>query len=484
MKKLQLSKLWLWRYRFYIGYSLLAVLFVLLLTLVYLQSSRALTPAEMESIANSNRIAASGFININSIDFPYHLLQKASIWAFGPTVLAIKLPSLVLAAITALVLVALINRWHRTNIAIISCILVIPTVFFLSLASQGSPAITLALYPALLLWLGSKILAQKYPPAIYYFSFVTTLALACYTPYLIYFAVLLPLICLIHPHIRLHVKTFSKVKLLLMFLVFSLIISPIIIWSFTSTSNVINLIWADNVSMESILANFTSVFYLFLDFTTATVAPFYSQLIGLPLTIVALVGLVNIWPQRHTARNQITTIFFVFAAILTAIDTSFLPLLLTPLVIFIASGINFILKEWYSLFPVNPYARGFGSLVILVFATIIVYDNLSYFIASNYYAPNIVNHTDATLPALLGAIERLPSDPTVVIASDQSIDTFRIASKRHSHIIVSTVAIPEAKYLIFTSRPDEVPVQFSLQQILTSDRYSEADLLYIYSRDI
>ena len=123
MKKVIISKLFLYRHRFIIGYLLLGIVFTA--TLLYLPTitPNGLSEAEMESVVTSMNTGKDTVISGNIIDLPYHMLQKATILLFGLTTYGIKLPSIIIGALLCFLFVLLLNRWFKNNVACLASIL-------------------------------------------------------------------------------------------------------------------------------------------------------------------------------------------------------------------------------------------------------------------------------------------------------------------------------------------------------------------------
>ena len=179
MKKIIISKLFLYRYRFIIGYILLGAAFVFLLFLLPLFSQHGLSELEMESATRSYSIHLDALSTGNLVDLPYRVLQKLSIMIFGLTPYALKLPSIIVGLALGLLLILLLNRWFKNNVSLLASCLVVLSTPFLFLTGSGTPLIMILFWPTLLLWLGSKIQGEKRPKPMYSFDFYTIYDILC-----------------------------------------------------------------------------------------------------------------------------------------------------------------------------------------------------------------------------------------------------------------------------------------------------------------
>lgn len=477
-KPFDFTKSFLFRYRFYIGQSVFIIIFLALLALTYFNSVHLLSNSEMASAVNSDRLSFAGFLNGDFADMPYRLLQSLSIKFFGLSAFAIKLPSIVLGILAAILTALLINRWHTTNVSIITSALIVPTVFFLSVVNAGTPAIMLILYPALLLWLGSKIIAkQALPSPFAYFIFAGVLGLAFYTPYLPYIA----LICamsLFNPRVRMHIKSFSKLKLSLVVATFLLVIIPIIINIFTASQSVLRLFIPEDITINTLWANFSEALASLTRFSSTGSWPILTPALGLAIAAIAIVGLIIIIPNRQTSRYQTVIAFFVLFAVASAFDPTYVVLAFIPIAVLVAAGVKFILDEWYGLFPNNPYARLFGGAFVVMFSTVIVISNVYFCMYAVHHITSIANSYDSTLDSLVEHLE----DNDTILTSSKDYDFYHLLTLTNP--VRVTTELPDAagtpNRIISIGDPARRRDDLQLTEIITSPRYQDGDLFYIY----
>ena len=210
MKKHTISKMFLYRHRFGIVYTLLAIVFASMLVIFPSITPNGLSEAEMSSASTSMELKKDNLISGNIIDLPYHMLQKASISLLGLSTYGIKLPSIILGGILGTLFILLLNRWFKNNVAIMASILAVLSSSFLYIAGSGSPLIMIVFWPTLLFWLGSKIQGENKPKPLYSFVFAFALLLSLFTPYMIYLAVFIVLYALFHPHLRFTITHLPK----------------------------------------------------------------------------------------------------------------------------------------------------------------------------------------------------------------------------------------------------------------------------------
>jgi hypothetical protein len=88
-----------------------------------------------------------------------------------------------------------------------------------------------------------------------------------------------------------------------------------------------------------------------------------------------LIGLYAYYKNSKLERTRIMVLTALFGIVLGALgEITIAVVLLLPFVYsVVAAGISFVLDEWYSVFPRNPFARSFGLLIITSVVLMSVY---------------------------------------------------------------------------------------------------------------
>ncbi|MBQ3310369.1 glycosyltransferase family 39 protein [Candidatus Saccharibacteria bacterium] len=479
MKKIIISRLFLYKHRFGIVYTLLALAFIGLLFLMPLIAPAGLSQAEMESVVTSNNTNLTTIMHGDIVDLPYHILQKYSVKFLGLHPYAIKLPSIIIGLILGLLLIALLNRWFKNNVAIIASILTVLSSSFLYVANSGTPLIMLVFWPTLLLWLGSKIQGKHAPRPIWCFIFAFFLLLSILTPYLIYLAMLIVFFVLISPHLRFTIKSLPKIPLILTGLVILAGTGLIGYISLRHPTALATLTFIPDFSWGQYLKNLTSAFLPFFSWHGNVESTFLSPLVGLASLALALAGLFSTAKGFFASRNSIASFLIVYTVIISGLFPDAAILLILPLAILIAHGIRYILTKWYDLFPENPYARVFAIIPISIFLGVIIISDVAHFMFGYRYNPPVAREFNNDLQL----IEQNISDDTILLIPGGTLeyDFYKIL-EQHTNITV-TSNLPEASTASHIASLGKWPtdLELSLVEIITSSKSENSDRIYIYT---
>jgi len=476
MRKRKLSDYFLFRHRIGIGYILLSLAFAILLFLLPLISPNGLSEAEMQSAVDSNAISIETIKAGNIVDLPYHALQKGSITLFGLSAYSIKLPSILLGIILGILLILLLNRWFKNNVALISSILTVLATPFLYLVGNGTPLIMLVFWPTLLLWLGSKIQGVTRPRISYCFYFIFALILSVFTPYIAYLAVLIFFYAIAHPHLRYTIKNLPRVPFILACLVAVTGVSLIGYAAIKNPTTGLELLFSKDFTIRHFISNIRAGILPFLSWTGSVESTLLSPMIGLPTIALAITGMISTTKGFFASRNSIASLLLVFTIFITGLNPDTAILSILPLAILTAHGIRYIIEKWYDLFPENPYARIFAILPISLFIGIILVSSLSHFIFGYRYNPAVANEFQDDLSLVYQNVE---SGSTLLISGGTlDYDFFHILDDQGKYTVTSTSEGLTAPVASLGKWPTKL--KFELYRIIPSPKTINSDRIYIY----
>ena len=474
MKKIIISKLSLYRYRFIIGNVLLGVAFIALMFLLPAIAQKGLSTAEMDSTVDSYYLGSDAVLNGDLVDLPYRLLQKLSITTFGLTAYAIKLPSIIVGLLFGLLLILLLNRWFKSNVSLLASTLIVLSTPFLFLAGSGTPLIMVAFWPTLLLWLGSKIQGERRPKPGYCFAFALALLLSIFTPYMLYFAVFCVIFVLVQPHLRFVVKSLPKLPFTIISLIVVAGLVSLIINIINHPDTIMQLLFAKNFRIGHFFQNILSGLSPVFSWKTSLEGVFLSPLISLPTFALALIGLFFFFFFIFASRNSIASLLIVFGLIITGFKSEMIIFLILPLSILVAHGLKYMLEKWYGLFPTNPYARISALLPLTILFSIMIIPSLLQYIYGYRYNPNVADDFSDTLTVVR---ENLTNQNLFVGEEDYRFYKILEASSEIKVFDSNTEWTGEVAVL---KNIEEKQENYQLSRIITSPKVDNSDIIYLY----
>ncbi len=474
MKKIIISKLFLYRYKFVIGYAILGLAFVILLFVLPLIAQYGLSDAEMVSATESFNTGRAGILNGELVDLPYKILQRLSISIFGLTAYAIKIPSIIIGLLLGFLLILLLNRWFKSNVSLlVSCLIVLSTPF-LFLAGSGTPLIMLVFWPTLLLWLGSKIQGEKRPKPLYCFAFALILLLSVFTPFMIYFAIFCVVFVISQPHLRFVIKNLPKIPMVLIGI---LLIAGFVVLGISIHNRpdiIMELLFAKDFNIGDFFPNIAYALIPVFSWRSTIESVFLSPLISLPVFALVLIGLFSTTKGFFASRNSIATILIIFCLIISGFNPNAIIFLILPFSILIAHGFKYILEKWYGLFPENPYARVSAALPLTILFAIMIIPNLLQYVYGYRYNPNVASQFNYTLEVINENIN------SGTLLATQDYNFYKILE--HNTDIKVTNKLEGVYESVASLGPlKDKPDWLKLSEIITSPMRENSDIIYLYT---
>lgn len=479
MKKLVISKLFLYRYRFVIGFIFLSLAYLGILFGLPLISPAGISESEMISATNSYALEFDSIFRGDIVNLPYRALQKISIMTFGLNIYAIKLPSIIIGAMLGGLLILLLNRWFKSNVALFASILAVLSTSFLYLAGSGTPLIMIVFWPTLLLWLGSKIQGVTKPKPMYCFVFAFALLASIFTPYMIYLAGFIVLFAFLHPHLRFTIKTLPTLPLVLTIFIIIVGLAAAVMAAVINPNIIAEILLAPDFTFQGFIDNIQTAFLPFFAWNTTLESAFLSPFIGLASVALAVIGLLSTSKSFFASRNSIAICLIIFTIFLSGLNPEAAILILLPMAILIAHGLRYILAKWYDLFPDNPYARISAVFPIGIFLGIMIIGDLTHFLYGYRYTPIVADkfHDDIKLIE-----DNLEPNSIIYVTDDIKYNFYQIFNHQGKYNVVQK--LPEnakdlpASFAIL----DHSDTRADIKRIITSSKSDNSDRIYIYTR--
>lgn len=471
MTKADLSRYILYRWRYYIGYSLIGIALLGLLAVSIFFVPGALTSAEEQTIIRSAEISPAKLLTDAPVNAPFYLLSYASLSLLGVGLLGIKLPALLLALATAVSMFVLLRRWFSPGIAVLASLIAITTGQFLFLAQLGATSVLYIFWPTVLLLLGTIIAKRPRFGIFWKVLFFVAAALSLYTPLSIYVLIAIASTALLHPHLRFIVKRLSRPRVLLGIVAAAIILTPLFISLFATPSMLFTLLGLP-AEWPPIVDNLSTLSAQYFGFMTLGTGPVMLPVFGLASMMIIIYGLYRIIRTRATVQSHLILIWLVCLLPVLVINPLFVSIMFVPLLLLLATGLESILRRWYRLFPVNPYARVAGLLPLVVLVGAMVLFGLERFGYGYRYAP-------ATVHNFSRAVLDRPRDTTTLLVHSDEASLYAAIARFDTHLTIITTVPEDGKFATTAKarQPNLLPVG-----LVTNGRTSDAVEFYLYER--
>jgi hypothetical protein len=484
----KITDLVLYRWRYVLGYSIIGLTIAILLLLAGLYVPGGLTSSEINSTVTSNGLSLTSFEAFTPksvINLPYNLLQRISTEALGVTNLSIKLPSLLLGAVSAFGMILLLQMWFRRNVAVLTTVLIITTGQFLFVAQNGTPSIVYIFWSVWLLVAAMMISRRAKFLVAWKIALFSVAALSLYTPLSVYILVALSSAIILHPHLRYLVRQLlrARLKATIATICALLVMSPLIYAIVKDPSVGMTLLGVPD-TMPDIKANLFTLLQQYFSFATPVAGVVMSPIYSLGSMVLIILGIIRLSTTNYTARSYIITSWVVLLLPVLLINPEFSTITFVPAMLLMAMGVSSILRSWYQLFPKNPYARIVGLLPLTILIGGMFVSGVSRYVYNYTYNPNTATYFSQDLHLIndqLGSKNRPAT--TLIVATDEQ-PFYVVVAEHYPGVTVATDSTANASPLTIVSHAAHKSADTTVPDyIVTNARANEADRFYIYKTD-
>ena len=473
MFKQRITEYRLYRWRYWIGYGIVAAILIGALVFVGLYLPGGLSSAEMQSVVKSSAVSLVGTSTFNVLNLPYHLLQNAILNIFGVTIFSIKLPSIILAFLFTAGLILLLRKWFKPSIGVLASLIAITTGQFLFIAQDGTPNILYLFYPIFLILLANLVSSQnRFRKTLVITSFIIA-SLSLYTPLCIYMIIALGISVLLHPHLRYLLRQLPKISIIIGSAISLIILTPLIL-DLIKTPNIILSLFGLTTKWPNLLNNFLSVGSQYFDFInpggTTIMTPFFE----LGSMLIIAIGIYYLIKNRSTSKSYIIAFWMLFIVPILIINPdNNISALFVPLILILAAGLNALLAHWYGLFPRNPYARIGGLIPLTILVSALVISGVDRYAYGYQYDPNIV-------PNFSQDLKLIPKDTKNIVVSNDELAFYEVLAKHSNQFTVSNT--PTTDTFLASRKAKSNYAGYKVEKIITTSTSGNSDRFYLYKK--
>ncbi|MDB5183877.1 MAG: conserved rane protein of unknown function [Candidatus Saccharibacteria bacterium] len=478
MAKLLLSDFFTYRFRYQIGYSLIIIAFVALLVVAGLYVPGGFSDAETTQFVKTASMDVQNIQTLTQPNLPFYAAQRLSMDLFGPSSFAFKVPSLICAAITGIGAVLLLRRWFRPNIALLATVIMITTGQFIYVAQSGTGSITYLLWSVWLLLIATMITTSERHKRFWKILFFVAMPLSLYTPMSIYLVVAIVSAGLLHPHVRYVLKKMSRPHLIILIAVSIVIMAPLGYLIYKSPQLGAKLLGAPD-AWPDIWHNLKVLFQQYFNFIHPQSGNLMTPVFGLGTMILILLGMWQLFTIRYTARSYTLTAWLILLIPVLVINPTFTSVTFVPILLLLASGLGYLLRSWYNMFPVNPYARFVGMIPLTILVGGLVLSGLGRYFDGYRYDPQTATSFSHDLTLFNNEIVAKNVKRIVVTNDERPFYQAVARYNPHANIVVLTSA-PRAQgpYAATQTAHNKLPGLPS--QIVTTAYSQNSDRFYVY----
>jgi len=472
MSKLNVTDFLIYRWRYWIGYGIVAIGLIAVIIFASLYSPGGISYQEMQSVIKSSSINYSDFNSLAITNLPYHMLQNASLAIFGVSVFSIKLASIILAFLSAIGIILLLRNWFKPSVGILASLIAISTGQFIFIAQDGTPGILYLFWSSWLLFIASLISSRQKSRKLLITIFAVIAILSLYTPLSVYLLIALVSAVVLHPHLRYIVKQIPKIEIIIGTVVALILISPLILSVIKSPSLGLTLLGIPT-QWPNLSSNLASLGAQYLGFTNPGGSTLMTPFFELGSMLIIAVGLYNVIKNHQTGKNYVIALWTALLIPIVIINPNITAVAFLPLVLLLASGLNKLISYWYKLFPLNPYARIIGLIPLIILVSVLVFSGADRYVYGYRYDPNIA-------PNFSHDLNLIPAETKDLVVADNELDFYKIVALRNRTFNVSVE--PTSDTFLSTRGAKKQFDGYSINRIITASNSDQGDRFYLYTK--
>lgn len=441
MRSSIISELLLYKYRYGVGLALFGICLISLLSQRLDLAPGGLTNADMATAASSANLKLTEILSSTVIDLPYHLVQKATINFLGLTDLAVVLPSIIFAVITGITFMLMVRRWFRMNVALITSLIFISSAAFLSIGRSGEPTIMTTFWLSLLLLAATNVIHPRGKTYAWLFVAVAILPISLYTPLMAYPLLATAIAALLHPHVRYALREVKPIAFFISTVYICLTLTPLVLSSIAHPSQISELLGlpASPITLASMFDNAVIVGQKLFNLWTVEIGSIPQPLFGVASLVIILLGFLKTVVDRHSARAYMLLIWTILMIPLVLINPDKLLICLIPAYLYMAIGVETLIREWYKLFPTNPYARLAGLIPLIILLGGIMYSNSTQYFGGHFFGKQTTAYSQALRKTNSLITEGIyKSNPVTIVTAPEQTAFYSLLTRKHSNVTVTS----------------------------------------------
>ena len=479
MGKTLITDFFIYKWRYVIGYVLIVIAFIALLLFAGLYVPGGLSASEIKTVANSVPLSLNEPSSLAVVNAPFYAVQKLLIDFLGVTTFSVKILSLVCAFITGIGAVFLLRRWYRPNIAVLAAVIMITTGQFLYVAQLGTASITYIMWPVWLLLAATMITSSVKHKRFWKVLFFILMPLSLYTPLSIYLVLAIISAAILHPHVRHVLKRMSFVHLSGLLLMSLIVVAPLAYLIYLKPDLGWQLLGSPEQWPPNILANLQTLAQQYFNFISPQSGTLMTPVMGLGSIALICLGAWQLFKTRYTARSYTLTAWTILLVPVLMINPLYTSITFVPFLLLLASGLNYLLRSWYKMFPLNPYARIAGLLPLVILVTGLVVSGIDRYVYGYHYDPNTASSFSRDL-TLLNYQVRKGDATTLVVTSNERPFYDAVAKYNNGAPLTITTDAPAAGSFAATRDAHKKLDTQTIERIVTTGYTKDADRFYIY----
>jgi hypothetical protein len=311
--------------------------------------------------------------------------------------------------------------------------------------------------------------------------FFIVMPMSLYTPLSIYLVIAICSAGLLHPHVRYVLKKMSRIHLALLSLLSILIMAPLGYLIYRYPHLGLQLLGVPANWPPDIIANLQTLSQQYLNFIWPQSGTLMTPVLGLGSIALIILGVWQLFTIRYTARSYTLTAWVILLLPVLIINPAYTSVAFVPLLLLLASGLSYLLRSWYNLFPLNPYARFVGVVPLTILVAGLVVSGLNRYFDGYRYDPETATSFSQDVSIYSNEI-KTRKITKLVVSPDEKPFYIALTSYDHANPPIILSSTPTSGEFAATRDGHNLVSGAAIERIITTDDSKDSDRFYIYKK--
>jgi hypothetical protein len=357
---------------------------VLVLTLLIVLSLQSTVPGgySASEIAYHNTVRFGGLIPNNPLYLPIYLIHKIVLGVFGTNIVNLRVANGLISIGAVISIFFIIKSWFSFRVAAFTSVIYLTLTWFLVNTRNALPDVMVlysAFIPLLIVWT-QKTKKQKWALVVS----ALTISLLLYAPGIIWF--LLVGILWKAKSIFYILKKSPIWNVVTALVVFLIVLTPFVLNiaepEFIKAIFGINLTtlsplnYLENISTFIVNIFWNSNYNNGINIGSQAVFDIFSL-------VLITAGVINIAKKWKKSRSKYILISVIMGLLLIGFGSTIASIIILPyVVLLIGCGLGWLLQQWLTVFPKNPFAQNIGvAILVLAIGMTSIYNVYRFYVA-------------------------------------------------------------------------------------------------------
>ena len=204
-----------------------------------------------------------------------------------------------------------------------------------------------------------------------------------------------------------------------------------------------------------------------------------TPVLGLGSMALIIIGVWQLYKTSYTARSYTLTAWVILLIPVLLISPAFTSITFVPFLLLLASGLSYLLRAWYRMFPRNPYARFAGLVPLVILVAGLVFSGVERYVYGYHYDPETATSFSRDLTLFNHRVKDEHTTTLLVTGAERPFYSAIAKYEKGQKTTIVTTA-PVSEQFAATRDAHSSVTNGTIAHIITTGYSDDGDRFYIY----